>query len=65
MLFLDGIILYDNLKYTGNNDIWLKNELGKQGISDVKKVFLATVDENNKLSVFKELSESPDNDLFQ
>ena len=43
----------------------LKNELGKQGISDVKKVFLATVDENNKLSVFKELSESPDNDLFQ
>ena len=64
-VILDGIILYDNLKYTGNNDIWLKIELGKQGISDVKKVFLATVDENNKLSVFKELSESPDNDLFQ
>lgn len=64
-VILDGAILYDNLKYTGNNDIWLKNELGKQGISDINSIFLATVDDNNKLSVFRDINEAPDNDLFQ
>lgn len=64
-VIMDGVVLQKNLKQTGNNDIWLKNELGKQGVSNPDKVFLATVDDNNKLSVYTETDDKPENDLFQ
>lgn len=64
-VILDGVVLKENLKQTGNNDIWLKNELGKQGISNPKEVFLATVDCNNKLNVYVKIDDKPKNDLFQ
>lgn len=64
-VIMDGAVLYENLKQTGNNDIWLKNELGKQGISSPKEVFLATVDDNNKLNVYVKIDDEPKNDLFQ
>lgn len=53
-IIMDGVVLYDNLKRSGNNDVWLKNELGKQGISNPNEVFLATVDPNNKLNIYKD-----------
>lgn len=64
-VIVDGIILYENLKHTGNNDVWLNNELKRQGFSDANEVFLGMVDENNKLNVYKKTQESPENDLFQ
>lgn len=64
-LIMDGEILYKNLKQSGNNDIWLKNELGKQKINDPRDVFLATVDDKNKLTVYKKIDDEPKNDLFQ
>ncbi len=64
-VIIDGAVRYENLKQTGNNDIWLKNELGKQGISSPKEVFLATVDDNNKLNVYVKINDKPKNDLFQ
>lgn len=64
-VIMDGAVRYENLKQTGNNDIWLKNELGKQGISSPKEVFLATVDDNNKLNVYVKINDEPKNDLFQ
>lgn len=64
-VIMDGAVRYENLKQTGNNDIWLKNELGKQGISSPKEVFLATVDDNNKLNVYVKIDDEPKNDLFQ
>lgn len=51
-LILDGKILKENLKYTGNDYIWLQNELTKQGINNVENIFLATCDSNNNLSVY-------------
>lgn len=64
-VILDGEILDRNLIYTGNNDIWLTNELGKQGINDRQKVFLANVDENNQLNVYMKIDDMPKNDIFQ
>lgn len=64
-VIMDGAVRYENLKQTGNNDIWLKNELGKQGISSPKEVFLATVDDNNKLNIYVKIDDEPKNDLFQ
>lgn len=64
-VIMDGVVLQENLKQSGNNDIWLKNELGKQGISNPERVFLATVDDNNKLNVYVKTDDKPENDLFQ
>lgn len=63
-VILDGIILKDNLKYTGNNDIWLKKQLDEQGIKSVKDVFYASCDGNNNLSAYTAVKEKPDRDIF-
>lgn len=54
-IILDGVILKENLKKSGNNINWLENNLKKQGINDVKTVFLATCDNQNNLSVYIKL----------
>lgn len=51
-VILDGVLLKENLSKTGNNLNWLENTLKKQGINDIKKVFLATCDNQNNLSVY-------------
>lgn len=52
-LIIDGIIIEKNMKYSGKDILWLKNELNKAGIKSVSDVFLATCDVNGVLSVFK------------
>lgn len=44
ILVNDGKILDKNLKYLGYDRKWLKDELFKYGISDIKSVYLATID---------------------
>lgn len=51
-IIVDGKILLDNLKSTGNNLDWLYKELKKQGNFSIKNIFLATCDYNNNLSVY-------------
>ena len=63
-VILDGIVLKENLKYTGNNDVWLKKQLDEQGIKSVKDVFYASCDSNNNLSVYTCVKEKPDRDIF-
>lgn len=63
-VILDGVILKDNLKYTGNNDIWLKKQLDEQGIKNIKDVFYASCDSNNNLSVYTTVKEKPYRDIF-
>lgn len=60
----DGIINQNNLKITGNNDKWLKDNLSKQGYSNPSQIILATVDGNNKLTVFPKRDEINTNDYF-
>ena len=62
---LDGHIMEENLKLSGNNKKWLENELQKQKIGNVKDVFIALCDGNNTLSVYKKTDDSPNNDPFQ
>ena len=54
-IILDGYILQENLKHSGNNETWLFSKLKEQGINQVKDVFLATCDSNNNLSVYVKL----------
>ncbi len=51
-VIIDGKIIEENLKSSGNNIPWLKNNLKEQNISDVSNIFLATCDTNNNLSVY-------------
>lgn len=51
-IIVDGILLEDNLKYTGNNEIWLKKQLKAQGVSKEEDVFLATCNNNNELTLY-------------
>ena len=62
---LDGHIMEENLKLSGNNKKWLEKELQKQKIGNVKDVFIALCDGNNTLSVYKKTDDSPNNDPFQ
>ena len=65
VVILDGHIMTENLKRSGNNKKWLESELKKQKIGNIKDVYLAECDNNNNLSVFKRLEEAPKNDPFQ
>lgn len=64
-VILDGNIMEENLKRTGNNKKWLENELQKHKIGNIKDVFLATCDSDNVMSVYKKTDAKPENDPFQ
>ena len=51
-VIVDGKIMFDALKGTGNDLKWLENEIKKQGFS-VREVFLAVCDSSNNLTVYK------------
>ena len=63
-VIIDGSILPDNLKYTGNNETWLKKELKSQGILNIEDVFLASY-VNNSLSVYPKIEKKLTRDPFQ
>lgn len=64
-IILDGVLLKENLEKSGNNINWLENNLKKQGISDIKKIFLATCDNQNNLSVYFKLDKKNKHDFFE
>ncbi len=61
---LDGVVLQNNLKSTGNNEIWLNNEIKNQGIKDIKEIFLATCDVDNNLSIYVKVPKYNKNSIF-
>ncbi|MDF2530487.1 MAG: hypothetical protein K0Q65_68 [Clostridia bacterium] len=44
ILINDGKIIDKNLKYLGYDQKWLKDQLYKYGVEDIKSVYLATID---------------------
>lgn len=64
-VIIDGVLLKENLAKTGNNINWLENNLKKQGINNMKKVFLATCDNQNNLSVYVKLDKKNKHDFFE
>jgi len=46
---MDGKVMKDNLEKINLNEDWLKTELKKFGINDIKKVFFASLDTAGKL----------------
>jgi uncharacterized membrane protein YcaP (DUF421 family) len=50
-LIMDGTVLEENLEKLGKNKFWLRSELRSRGITDVRDVFLCTLDHRGRLFV--------------
>ena len=64
-VILDGRILAENLKYTGNDDTWLQKQLDAQHVDKVEDVFLATVNAQNELTVYPRTGERVAHEMFE
>lgn len=51
-VILDGKIMRENLKHTGNDEKWLHNQIKGQGAKSVEDVLLATCDMSNQVTVY-------------
>ena len=51
-VIFDGQILYENLKFIGRDEKWLKKTLGEKNAPSVENIFLATCDLNGKLHFY-------------
>ncbi|HHZ05512.1 MAG TPA: DUF421 domain-containing protein [Clostridiales bacterium] len=65
ILIQDGAVLYENLKFSGNDQQWLNTQLKNLGINKPEMVFVASVDYKNTLSAYIKLSEKAPGDIFQ
>jgi len=65
-VIIDGHILKDNLRSTGNNEKWLEKQLSVHGVTNMKEVMLATCDiGSNQLNIYVKLHEKTSRDLFE
>lgn len=51
-VILDGKIMVENLKHTGNDEKWLLNQIKAQGAKKIEDVLLATCDMYNQITVY-------------
>ena len=58
-VIMDGEIMYENLRHTGNNEKWLTHQLKGHGITNIRNVFLATCDEANTLNIYVKIQDKP------
>lgn len=64
-VIIDGRILAENLKYTGNDKKWLDKQLHDQGITKLSDVFLATCNNKNNLNIYVKLNTAVTRDIFE
>lgn len=64
-VIIDGVVMSENLKHSGNNQKWLDKQLNSQGIKDVSEVLFATCDTQNNLTVYKKIKNIVPPDLFE
>lgn len=64
-LIIDGRILYENLKESGHDQIWLQKELVSQGFDKPEQIFLATLDNQNNLTIYENNDLNNSHDLFE
>ena len=52
-VIIDSKIMHNKLKNINKDEIWLKQELKVKGYADLDKILLATVDINNKITIYE------------
>lgn len=51
-VIIDGKLMRENLRYTGLDETWLRREMEHQGHRRIEDIILATVDDQNQLSIY-------------
>lgn len=64
-VILDGHVLEENLKYTGNDDVWLKKQLEQQHVHKISEVFLAICDADNVLTIYEKTNQKLKKEIFE
>lgn len=65
-VIIDGKIFYDNLKSTGKNEAWLRNQIGQKGVKDIDEIILATFDYNkNSINIYRKFHRKMTRDIFE
>ncbi len=64
-VILDGSVIAENLKYTGNDDTWLKKQLEALHVAKIEDVFLATVNAQNELAIYPRTGENIAHEMFE
>ncbi len=64
-LIVDGHILHENLQASGHDEMWLQKQLVSQGFEKPAQVFLATLDRQNNLSIYKNNDLESSHDFFE
>lgn len=63
-LIMDGRILHRNLKNSGHDEMWLQKQLVSQGFEKPEQIFLATLDNQNRLSIYGNTDLENSQDFF-
>ena len=64
-VIIDGKIMCKNLKNVHKDEKWLLHNLEALGFNDPKKIFLCTIDTNEKLNVYTINNSVKYNDIFE
>lgn len=64
-VIIDGRIIYENLKNSGHDEMWLQKELVSQGFEKPEQIFLATLDNQNNLSIYENNDAENSHDFFE
>ena len=64
-VILDGKVLSGNLRYTGNDDVWLEKLLKAQKADKIADIFLATVNAQNELTVYPRTGKRVAHEMFE
>lgn len=63
-VIIDGEILADNLKFTGNDEVWLQKKLAAQHVRQ-SEVFLALCSAQNELTVYQKTGSRMRREMFE
>lgn len=63
-IIIDGRIVYENLNNSGHDEMWLQKEIVSQGFEKTEQIFLATLDNQNNLSIYENTDFKNSHDYF-
>ena len=63
-LIIDGVIIKDSLKAVKHDESWLRTRLDKEGYQDISNLLLVTIDNKEKLTIYKS-DEKFNNDVLE
>ena len=63
-VIIDGKVMSENLRHTGNDEKWLHNQIKGQGAKQIEDILLATCDRNNQLTVFLKKPNKKEKDVL-